>query len=193
MSRHEVSVKSRRCGANTKKKGEEPKLFAFCPRVLAEWTGLEPATPGVTGRYSNQLNYHSRIARPKVQTYFWSKLLFRTESLAKPDDSACNCYEETRADIPLFLRRCCFYCTQAARPPEGLGADLPLRPKVGFYFRTCLVAVTVESRFSLSTERRWWVLRGSNSRHSPCKGDALPTELSTRERARPALQSGAGL
>ena len=27
--------------------------------VLAEWTGLEPATPGVTGRYSNQLNYHS--------------------------------------------------------------------------------------------------------------------------------------
>ena len=29
--------------------------------VLAEWTGLEPATPGVTGRYSNQLNYHSVI------------------------------------------------------------------------------------------------------------------------------------
>ncbi len=35
------------------------------PRALkgtrvAEWTGLEPATPGVTGRYSNQLNYHSK-------------------------------------------------------------------------------------------------------------------------------------
>jgi hypothetical protein len=28
-------------------------------KKLAEWTGLEPATPGVTGRYSNQLNYHS--------------------------------------------------------------------------------------------------------------------------------------
>ena len=28
-------------------------------QILAEWTGLEPATPGVTGRYSNQLNYHS--------------------------------------------------------------------------------------------------------------------------------------
>jgi hypothetical protein len=28
---------------------------------LAEWTGLEPATPGVTGRYSNQLNYHSAL------------------------------------------------------------------------------------------------------------------------------------
>ena len=35
-----------------------PKLLI--QRVfLAEWTGLEPATPGVTGRYSNQLNYHS--------------------------------------------------------------------------------------------------------------------------------------
>ena len=30
---------------------------------LAEWTGLEPATPGVTGRYSNQLNYHSTTAK----------------------------------------------------------------------------------------------------------------------------------
>jgi hypothetical protein len=55
---------------------------------MAEWTGLEPATPGVTGRYSNQLNYHSGA-----------------------------------------------YC--------------------------------------------WWVLRGSNPRPSPCKGDALPAELST--------------
>ena len=29
---------------------------------LAVWTGLEPATPCVTGRYSNQLNYHTVIA-----------------------------------------------------------------------------------------------------------------------------------
>ncbi len=28
---------------------------------MAEWTGLEPATPCVTGRYSNQLNYHSAV------------------------------------------------------------------------------------------------------------------------------------
>ena len=28
---------------------------------MAEWTGLEPATTGVTGRYSNQLNYHSAL------------------------------------------------------------------------------------------------------------------------------------
>ena len=29
---------------------------------MARWTGLEPATPGVTGRYSNQLSYHRRLA-----------------------------------------------------------------------------------------------------------------------------------
>ena len=63
---------------------------------LAERTGLEPATPGVTGRYSNQLNYRSR-----------------------------------KNDEPF-----------------------------------------------------WWVLTGSNRRHSPCKGDALPAELSTRYAAR---------
>ena len=34
-------------------------LFVF----LAVRTGLEPATLGVTGRYSNQLNYHTRVVR----------------------------------------------------------------------------------------------------------------------------------
>ena len=62
--------------------------------LLAEWTGFEPATTGVTGRYSNQLNYHSES---------------------------------------------------------------------------------------------WWVLRGSNPRPSPCKGDALPAELSTRKTCRKAI------
>ena len=36
---------------------KKPAVAGF--GYLAEWTGLEPATPGVTGRYSNQLNYHS--------------------------------------------------------------------------------------------------------------------------------------
>ena len=39
------------------KKGE----LSFALFMLAERTGLEPATPGVTGRYSNQLNYHSIV------------------------------------------------------------------------------------------------------------------------------------
>ena len=28
---------------------------------VARWTGLEPATPGVTGRYSNKLSYHRAL------------------------------------------------------------------------------------------------------------------------------------
>ena len=35
-------------------------LVMACDEKMAERTGLEPATPGVTGRYSNQLNYRSR-------------------------------------------------------------------------------------------------------------------------------------
>ena len=36
--------------------GESEKLIKATLKV-AQRTGLEPATPGVTGRYSNQLNY----------------------------------------------------------------------------------------------------------------------------------------
>jgi hypothetical protein len=48
-----VRMRTRTGSAN--EKGE----LSFAFQGLAEWTGLEPATPGVTGRYSNQLNYHS--------------------------------------------------------------------------------------------------------------------------------------
>ena len=34
---------------------------------MAERTGLEPATPGVTGRYSNQLNYRSAAVYYRYQ------------------------------------------------------------------------------------------------------------------------------
>ena len=41
---------------------KKPNLFNRLGFYLvAEWTGLEPATPGVTGRYSNRLNYHSAL------------------------------------------------------------------------------------------------------------------------------------
>ena len=44
------------CMVGRNKKCARRRIFT---NLLAEWTGLEPATPGVTGRYSNQLNYHS--------------------------------------------------------------------------------------------------------------------------------------
>ena len=55
----------------------ESNLIFFLSKVPeksgAVWTGLEPATPCVTGRYSNQLNYHTMVdcyhSRLRVQRY----------------------------------------------------------------------------------------------------------------------------
>ncbi len=76
---------------------EKQKLKQAAGMKMADRTGLEPATSGVTGRHSNQLNY-------------------RSATNAK------------RSDV------------------------------------------------------KWWVVQGSNLRPSPCKGDALPAELTTRHR-----------
>ena len=35
-------------------------------KKMAEWTGLEPATSGVTGQHSNRLNYHSAVSTALV-------------------------------------------------------------------------------------------------------------------------------
>src|SRR5690606_1386700 len=45
-------------------RAETKKPLSFRSRAfdMAQWTGLEPATPGVTGRYSNRLNYHCASA-----------------------------------------------------------------------------------------------------------------------------------
>ena len=53
-------------------------LAVYQPFLSAVWTGLEPATPCVTGRYSNQLNYHTvcksfPIASAKVSIFFKSQ------------------------------------------------------------------------------------------------------------------------
>ena len=48
-------------GANSKNKKLNKLIISLLSFFLAVWTGLEPATPCVTGRYSNQLNYHTSI------------------------------------------------------------------------------------------------------------------------------------
>ena len=40
-------------------KTKKPSLTVL-KKAFAVWTGLEPATPCVTGMYSNQLNYQTK-------------------------------------------------------------------------------------------------------------------------------------
>lgn len=40
-------------------RGKKPLETERLSLLLAVWTGLEPATPCVTGTYSNQLNYQT--------------------------------------------------------------------------------------------------------------------------------------
>ena len=54
-----VAPANRKAGSRKMKKPLQVSDLQRLSMYLAEWTGLEPATPGVTGRYSNQLNYHS--------------------------------------------------------------------------------------------------------------------------------------
>ncbi len=52
---------------------------------MAERTGLEPATPGVTGRYSNQLNYRSALVR-HLSLSFCLHFFIKSENKIKPGD-----------------------------------------------------------------------------------------------------------
>ena len=51
---------------------------------MAEWTGLEPATPGVTGRYSNQLNYRSGFGCGRLEERRAPSGLKRLRKLSRP-------------------------------------------------------------------------------------------------------------
>ena len=62
--------------AKRKRDGCDNHLVSFAVR-----TGLEPATPGVTGRYSNQLNYRTilfslmRFSQTRLQRYAKNPIL----------------------------------------------------------------------------------------------------------------------
>ena len=69
--------------------------------MLAEWTVLEPATPGVTGRYSNQLNYHSKLL-DYAPYETWCKIkgprfLQAPDLDWRPQRDSNSCYRRERA------------------------------------------------------------------------------------------------
>ena len=115
--------------------------------MLAERTGLEPATPGVTGRYSNQLNYHSNQ--------------FLREQELK------NCVAAATRKKPGVWAVFRILAERTGLEPATPGVTGRYSNQLNYRSRS-------------STSIAWWALRGSNSRPNPCKGSALPTELSAR-------------
>jgi hypothetical protein len=57
---------------------------------MAERTGLEPATPGVTGRYSNQLNYRSAGCSFHRERAFYNKKYFLGSFLLMKLKKSCR-------------------------------------------------------------------------------------------------------
>ena len=58
-------------------KPDDLSVLRSLAALLAEWTGLEPATPCVTGMYSNQLNYHSVWDGKYTLHFLLHKLFFQ--------------------------------------------------------------------------------------------------------------------
>ena len=58
--------------------------------------------------------------------------------------------------------------------------DARLSPGLAVRSRSLRSRVTVTTIPRMVALRHWWALTGSNRRHLPCKGSALPTELSAR-------------
>ena len=59
--------------------------------LFAEWTGLEPATPCVTGMYSNQLNYHSVWDCKYTLRFFLRKIFFQKKFKSQIITWLCFC------------------------------------------------------------------------------------------------------
>ncbi len=99
---------------------------------MAERTGLEPATPGVTGRYSNQLNYRSE---------FWGAnpngLIDKATSAFTPSTGQQGPHgAKTGAHLPSTdppARRCVLWEHQDIKSPTGDGWRIPKYHQAQWY------------------------------------------------------------
>ena len=68
---------------------KNPPDGGFLLEVMAERTGLEPATSGVTGQHSNRLNYRSTLTfqLSNVSNFFVLNTLWRTRKWRPHGDS----------------------------------------------------------------------------------------------------------
>ncbi len=102
--------------------GKHKKSVLFQGRFPAVWTGLEPATPCVTGRYSNQLNYHTvLICECKSTNFFrFSKLftIFSADDLLPQLSSAVLELPHLSGTAGAPLSATSRNCNTGALPPK---------------------------------------------------------------------------
>ena len=203
---------------------------------MARLTGLEPATPGVTGRYSNQLSYNRPLHSPGRPGAFGCSMvraLCRQARFVRKYENFASCSwgvwgPASRLQNPRCSPRVrgaliglvagvqrvgqrngiAFLASHITSTRMVHGGCTKTLHKLHRQFflvadRTSLNGRGVlgrKSRPKLAAQRtgvgralhygsrsqqtntwgRWWVVRGSNSRHLRCKRSALPTELTTR-------------
>ncbi len=110
---------------------------------MAEWTGLEPATPGVTGRYSNQLNYHSAVVSLALisKCPLLSSLFEKVKIKLKPGDVLLS-----HGEAPHYHRR--YFVSLLSSAWKSGGSKTLWSPSKFFNLESCfLILVLTHSTF----------------------------------------------
>ena len=147
---------------------------------MARLTGLEPATPGVTGRYSNQLSYNraapnrSRLGCGLCVGFGGVKPILRDfvpgAGPAYARLQACDAHHRSRSLDRVEWTRT---GTRARRlGTAGFGWTLRTQSIAGRWRNPLSALLTGRGVLG-----EWWAVRGSNPRPIRCKRIALPTEL----------------
>ena len=111
----------------------------------------------------------------------WNNKLAMLLQKIETNNNANQDYMELEMKLPKLVEK--LY-------PRYLGQSLEERSETlkiifqNFYLDGQNIDYTYKKPFNSFVEGasclKWWALRGSNSRHLPCKGSALPTELNAQ-------------
>ncbi len=109
-------------GIPKKQAYKRPCQSTAWPRIVAERTGLEPATPCVTGRYSNRLNYRSALCSVGNEANITDCLTLRQRFFSSFESFAAKI-----AQVAIFSAFYRYLC-----PPEAASALLLHQIETGF-------------------------------------------------------------